>query len=165
MLDVAQKYSNELKLKFDNIMYDLKYQYYESGYSDEYTPSNTNWNLHEFVSLDNEGNILGYIIYSISRNSYTACCLKIINFSNNKITFGKDVFKAINDIFTKYNLNKLSYGVYIGNPIEQTYDKLTKKYGGRIVGTKLKDARLLDGKYYDFKMYEILRDDYLEIIS
>jgi hypothetical protein len=31
----------------------------------------------------------------------------------------------------------------------------------RIVGTYLQDDKLLDGNYYDFKMYEILRGDYL----
>lgn len=161
MLDVAQKYTEELKLKLANITYDLKYQFYTGGYSDKYVPSNSNWGKFEFVSIDNKGNVIGYINYLIDRNSNYAYGFAIINFSDNKITFGRDVVKSIDDVFVKYQFRKLAYAVYVGNPIENTYDRLTKRYGGRIVGTKIKDNKLLDGNIYDFKMYELFKEDYI----
>ena len=161
MLDIAQKYTEELKLKLANISYDLKYQFYTGGWSTEYQPSKDNWNKFEFVSVDNKGNVIGYMSYSIDRNSNHAYGFCIVNFSDNKITFGRDIAKAIDDIFVKYNFRKLEYSVYVGNPIENTYDRLTKRYGGRIVGTKIRNSKLLDGKLYDFKMYELFRGDYI----
>ena len=149
-------------MKFWEITYDKKYMFGGSGYSDEYSPSVDNWSKYEFVSVDKNNNILGYIKYNINQRNQGISGLYIVNFSNNKLIFGKDVFQAIDDIFCKYNYYKLSYGVFVGNPIERNYDKLTKKYGGRIVGIKKKDEKLLDGNYYDFKMYEIFREDYLK---
>ena len=67
----------------------------------------------------------------------------------------------IDDIFKKFNFRKLSFGVYVGNPIEKSYDRLIRKYGGRIVGIKIEDTRLIDGKFYDFKMYEIFKNEYI----
>ena len=44
--------------------------------------------------------------------------------------------------------------------IEKTYDKMVKKYGGNIIGIKRDEAKLIDGKFYDLKLYEILADEY-----
>lgn len=161
MLDVAQKYTDTLKLKISETAYDLNYMFYHSGWNDEYSPSNENWNQHEFVSLSSDQEILGYIRYSVSRNDYSVHGLTAINFSDDKITFGRDLVQVVDDIFTKYHFRKLGFSVYVGNPIEKTYDKLIEKYGGRIVGIKKEETRLLDGSFYDFKMYEIFQRDYL----
>ena len=70
--------------------------------------------------------------------------------------------QAITDIFEKYNFRKLNFAVVIGTPVEKHYDRLIKRYGGRIVGVRKQNCRLIDGKYYDEKLYEIMRDDYFE---
>ena len=57
---------------------------------------------------------------------------------------------------------KLNFSVVVGNPIEKSYDKLIKRYGGRIVGTREKETTLVDGNLYDVKMYELFREDYLK---
>ena len=69
------------------------------------------------------------------------------------------------DIFEKYNFRKLSFYVVVGNPIEKSYDKMCERYGGRIVGVKRKNTRLIDGKYYDEKLYEILKEDYMKAVK
>ena len=160
MLDVAQKYTGILKLKFAETIYDEKYKFFSSGWIDEYKSSDTTWHTHEFVSVK-DGEVIGYIAYTINRNEYDVSGLKAINFSENKIVFGLDLLKVIDDIFKKFNFRKLSFGVYVGNPIEKSYDRLIRKYGGRIVGIKIEDTRLIDGKFYDFKMYEIFKNEYI----
>ncbi|MDE7445913.1 MAG: hypothetical protein K2N15_09485 [Lachnospiraceae bacterium] len=75
-----------------------------------------------------------------------------------------DLEKALKDIFTKFNFNKLKFSVVIGNPIEKAYDKAIKRYGGKIIGIEKQETRLIDGKLYDVKRYEIMRSDYLEAI-
>lgn len=161
MIKPAQLYIKELKEKFWETAYDPKYQYANDGYVDDYDPSDSTWNEHEFVSIDSKNNVLGYIRYSINQRSNKAYGFCAINFSNNKAVFGKDLLKVIDNIFVKYRINKLKYGVYIGNPIEKTYDKLTEKYGGRIVGISYMDVKLLTGEYTDNKTYELFREHYL----
>lgn len=162
MLDLAIKYEKKLQELFANIAFDEKYMFFSgSTFREKYTADDSTWSKHEFVSLDKDSDVIGYIKYSIDRECSMAYALQIVNFSDNKATFGKDVMKALDEIFTKFNFRKLKYGVFVGNPIESTYDKLTEKYGGRIVGMNVQDDKLIDGNYYDYKSYEIFRDDYL----
>lgn len=163
LLDVANKYKDELEKLYYNIWHDEKYKFYfNSCWREKYSISDSTWNDCSFVSLDKKGNVLGLTGYQINRADDYVSSLWIINFSNNKIIFGKDVGQALDEIFTKYNFRKLTFSVVIGNPIEKSYDKLIHKYGGRIVGTYKEHTRLIDNKFYDEKFYEIFRDDYLK---
>lgn len=138
-----------------------KYKYYHGAcYSEVITNSDNNWDNHQFVSKDNEGKIIGYMSYHIDRASDVVDCLRAINFSDNKLMFGRDLMEVLSNIFNKFNFRKLTFGVLVGNPIERSYDRLIKKYGGRIVGVKVKDCKLMDNVYYDYKIYEIFREDY-----
>ena len=163
MLDIALKYKDELQKLYVNTWHNDKYKYYH--YRDHFEVpklEDNTWGGHDFVSVNSKGEVIGSIGYSIVRSTNSVCGLGIINFSDNYITFGRDVMQAIKDIFEKFNFHKLSYCVVIGNPIESTYDKLTAKYGGRIVGIEKQEAKLFDNKYYDVKRYEILREDYMK---
>ncbi|MHB8131563.1 MAG: GNAT family N-acetyltransferase [Mobilitalea sp.] len=118
-------------------------------------------NEHQFVSLNKDFQILGLIGYHINRSNDYVDDLWIINFSDNKIVFGIDVRKAMDDIFNKYNFRKLTFSVVVGNMVEAQYDKLIHKFGGRVVGTYKENLKLMDNKYYDEKFYEIFRSDYI----
>ncbi|TVX86108.1 hypothetical protein FPZ44_23735 [Paenibacillus agilis] len=76
------------------------------------------------------------------------------------MVFVKDLQKFLSDIFERFGFNKLSYSVVIGNPIEKSYDRMTHKYGGRIVGVNRNEVLLSDGTLNDLKLYEILKEDY-----
>lgn len=163
MLDNARKYKQELQSKFIDTWYDEKYKYYHmGGWHREYVPSEDDWETMCFVSLDKYKNILGCIMYSINRNTSSVYDFGAINFSNNKLTFGKDLYRVIDDIFCKFNMQRMEWNVVCGNPIEKSYDKFVEKYGGRIVGTRKRNVKLLDNQIYDDKIYEILREDYLK---
>lgn len=163
MLDIALKYKDTLEQAFINTWHQEKYKYYNySSYFSNIELKNDTWNAHEFVSINNQGDIIGFISYEINRCANSVNGLGIINFADDKITFGKDVHQAMRDIFEKYNFNKISFCVVIGNPIEKTYDRLMDKYGGRIVGIEKQHTMLYDHKLYDVKRYEILREDYMK---
>lgn len=161
MLDIAQKYEDQLKLLFANIAFDMRFMFMiGSSYRDVYKASDSTWTRHEFVSIHN-GEIIGYLKYSINRDSNVAYGMQIVNFTyKHNIIFAKDLKTFLNDIFKKYQFRKLKYSCYVGNPIEKSYDKMTLKYGGKIVGIQKENDKLLDGNYYDCKLYEILRKDY-----
>jgi RimJ/RimL family protein N-acetyltransferase len=161
MLDVAKKHEPELQKLFMNTWHDEFYKFFIYGvYSDLYTASDSTWKVHEFASLDSDGSVIGYIAYEVYRADNSVGGLQAINFSKNKITFGRDLIKAIRNVFELYDFRKLNFSVVVGNPIESSYDKLMEKYGGRVVGTHREHTKLFDGKLYDVKLYEILKSDY-----
>lgn len=162
LLDNAIKYTEELKSKFIDTWYDEKYKYYHmGGWHREYIPVEDDWEGMRFVSLDKDNNVLGYIMYSLDRNISSAYDFGAINFSDDKLIFGMDLGKVIDNIFCKFNMQRMEFNVVCGNPIEKSYDKMVEKYGGRIVGTRKRAVKLLDNHIYDVKIYEILREDYL----
>lgn len=161
MLDIATNHIEEVKHKMKQIWFQDKYKYYNyNEYYREIDIADETWDTHQFVSLDNNGNVIGYIDYQINRQTYNCHNIGIINFSNNKISFGMDVGQVLTDMFKKFKFNKLTFSVVVGNPIEKTYDKMVNKYGGRIVGVYEKETKLIDGEYYDVKVYEITRNNY-----
>lgn len=165
MLEPAIKYKEQLEKLQYNIWFDDKYKYWNCDvyYSTLQIDSDT-WNKHQFVSVAN-GEVLGYIAYNISRADNSAHSLSIMNFSDNKAAFGMDLGHALKDIFERYKFRKLNFTVVVGNPIEKSYDRMIKKYGGRIIGTYKADVKLIDGEYYDKKAYEILADEYFSSIK
>ncbi|MNK69768.1 hypothetical protein D3C87_891640 [compost metagenome] len=166
MLDLAVKYESDLQAIFADLYLRDEYKYYWNySYREKYKASESTWTRHEFVSRDKDG-LIGYLGYSIDRETDAADGLAIINFKNDaNIIFAKDLYQFLSEVFCKYKFNKLNYSVVVGNPIERSYDRLTKKYGGRIVGTKKREVKLIDNTLYDLKMYEILREEYMESLN
>lgn len=167
LLDLAIKYKEELQKKMLDTWFNEKYKYYYGNiWFDKLEIDSDTWNNHQFVSVDNNGEVIGFIEYHVNREDNSCSDLGICNFTEDKrVIFGMDLGQALQDIFEKYKFRKLKFSVYVGNPIEKSYDKMIKKYNGRIVGTYLKDTKCLDGEYCDRKLYEIFREDYLKSIS
>lgn len=165
MLQPAIKYKEQLKSAMRKTWFVEKYKYYHmNGYYDELQIDECTWSKHQFVSVYNE-EVIGFISYSIDRRSNFVYGLGAINFSDNKISFGLDLGQALKDIFEKYKFRKLRFSVCIGNPIEKSYDKMIEKYHGRIVGTYKDETLLIDGEYYDEKLYEITKEEYLKFVG
>lgn len=160
MLDLALNHEAELKTKMRNTWFDEKYRFYHSNNCSDLCLSTETWNEHQFVSVNSKGEVIGYINYKIDRDANYCYSLGAINFSDDIFIFGKDLRCVITDIFNKFNFNKINFNVVVGNPAEKSYDKLIKKYGGKIVGIFHDDFRGMDGKLYDTKCYEILKRDF-----
>lgn len=162
MLDIAINHIEELKQKMNSIWFDEKYKFYNNDlYYSDFKVDDDTWNRHQFVSLDKNGCVIGYIGYSVSRQTHSCSNLAIINFSDNKMIFGIDLGQALKDIFEKFKFKKLNFEVVIGNLVEKSYDKMINKYGGRVVGIYSDETKLIDGEYYPVKLYEILRENYM----
>ena len=162
MLEPAVKYIQELeKLHRNTTWFQDKYKYWvvRTYHSIIDIERRNTWDSHQFVSIK-DGEILGFIFYSIDRETESVSSVSIMNLSADIYTFGADLKRAFMDIFEKYNFTNLTFCAVVGNPVEKSYDKLVKKYGGRIVGIKKQHVKLIDNKLYDLKEYEILRKDY-----
>jgi hypothetical protein len=164
MLEYAKKYEDKLRDLFNDIAFDPFYMFEQyMSYRETFKLPDETFNANHFVSvLNNE--LLGMIGYSIRRAENSVWGLHIIHFggpqASNAYIFGKDVMTAVKDIFEKFRFNKLNFSVVVGNPIEKTYDKLVRWYNGRIVGIREQETRLIDGKLYDVKEYEIMTSSY-----
>lgn len=165
MLEPAIKYKDQLeKLQYD-IWFNDKYKYWVCDvYYETMTINENTWSKHQFVSVIDD-KVIGYIAYNVNRSDNSVDCLSVMNFTDDKMAFGMDLGQALKDIFEKYKFRKLNFCVVVGNPIEKSYDKMIKKYGGRIIGTKKEDVKLIDGEYYDKKIYEILATEYFDAIK
>lgn len=162
MLDVAIRYQDQLIDKFRSVWLKERYKFWTgTSYFDDWQPINSTWVDHQFVSIRN-GEVIGYIGYAINRaDGDIVHDLNIINFEDKpSVVFAQDLGQALMDIFEKYNFRKLNFCVIAGNPAEKAYDKMIKRYGGRVVGYRKENTRLFDGKYYDNKLYEVMREEY-----
>lgn len=166
MLDLAIKYPDQVIANFRNTWFKDKYKYFHNAnYFEDCAIKDSTWTNHQFVSVRN-GEVIGYIGYGIDRSWDLVNNLAIINFEDSpSMVFAADMGHAIRDIFEKYQFRKLCFSVVVGNPIESSYDKMCLKYGGRIVGIRKKNARLIDGNFYDEKLYEIFKEDYINAKS
>jgi hypothetical protein len=163
MLEYAKKYEGRLQEMLYDTAFDPFYKWQTATYIEKFSMPDNTYNGNHFVSLY-RGEILGLIDYVIRRAENAVWGLGILHFGGERApygyTFGKDVMTALKDIFETYHFNKLNYSVVIGNPIEKTYDKLTERYNGRVVGVRRQQSRLMDGMLYDLKEYELLARDY-----
>jgi len=162
MLAFAQDYEQELARKMRGTWGQEKYWYYHAcSYMTSFELDSDTWKRTQFVSLNPSGEVIGYLGYGVEREARYVSYLAIINFTNDS-SFGLDVMTMLKDIFEKYNYNKIVFSVVIGNPVEQRYDHLIERCGGRVVGIFKRHIMLPDGKLYDEKFYEIFREDYLK---
>lgn len=162
MLDLAQNYENELEKKMRDTWGKEKYWYYHrSSYFSPVEVRKDTWNDIQFVSLNSSGEVTGYLGYGVDRECRYVTYLAIINFTGDA-AFGLDVMRMVQDIFEVYRYRKIVFTVVVGNPVEKKYDRLIRRYGGRIVGIQKEHVMLPDGRLYDEKIYEISRTEFLE---
>lgn len=161
MLDNGLKYEKEIRNFYNETRYDEKYKYYYSSiYNNLFKfPEDVSKDRY-FVSMK-DGKVIGFISYSILPDIGAAYNFGAINFGGSKMVFGRDLMQVVDDIFCKFNMNKLEFFVVRGNPIETSYDRIVKKLNGKIIGTRRQSVRLMDNKLYDDKSYEIMRYEYL----
>lgn len=161
MLKPAQLYSEQVKEKMINCWYDEYYKYY-SGWTGNNLPElpDNCYETHNFVSVDKEDNVIGYISYHINYTNMTADNFGIISFDKGNLMFAKDLYTAIKNLFKVYHMNRISWNMIVGNPVYTSYKRFIKKYGWRECAYYRQCARLMDGLLYDSISFEILSSEF-----
>lgn len=164
MLKRAILYKDELNKKYIEALDNERNKYFYGMYNNfSITVDESDWNSLQFVSVDKNNNIVGYIRGDIDRCVNYISSLAFINFTGQaNVTFSKDCLKFFDLVFNTYKFNKIDWCVFVGNPAEKVYDKLIDKYGGRVVGTYKNDVYTYDKQLCDRKLYELMREDYLK---
>lgn len=161
MLKPAQLYDKALDHYLINRWYDPEYIWYSGG------PGHRSFDLadgndyaHDFVSVSDNCDVLGYIGYSIDWTSKSAYNFGAMSFDIGNITFAKDIYQAIEDIFLKYHLNRMAWHCYADSPHIRGYRNFIKRCGGRECGYYRQATMLLDGKLHDNVMFECLSSEF-----
>lgn len=164
MLKPALEYAEELKEKYIKEMYDLKNQFYFGWYgTKELELSDNNYDRHEFVSVDGDDNIIGFISYNICYSRRIADNFGILSFDKGNLTFPRDLSKMIHDIFCVYNLDKMVWRCFEDNPALRGYRNFIKKHGGRQRCYAINESILMDGKLHNMVEFELTKADYIDI--
>jgi hypothetical protein len=162
VLKQAILYGNELKQKYVEAMCDDYFKFYNgcSYRNFNLDISNNDWNSIQRVSVDSNGDVIGFMSADINRDSRNIDCFGIMNFTKQpNIIFAKDLLKFMRELRDDYNANKFEFVAYVGSDAEKMYRKFISKYGGRIIGVKRRSQKLSDGKYYDSTLFEIMREE------
>lgn len=163
MLKNALLYEKQLREKYIESWYNPFYQYYFGyPYRSVENLNLTNGYNHNFVSVDNNDEVIGFFSYNIDYILKLVNNFGAINFNNNKIVFGKDLFQVIDNIFIKFGFKTLEFSTFCGNPIEKTYDKITQKLNGRILCERYNRGIDIQGNPLNDKLYEIEKEGYLK---
>ena len=163
----AKLYENEIRHKMWEIWYDEKYQYYFGDiWRTDFSLNDRNAECPRmaFAILNEQNELIGFIGYFLNTEVQVAQQFGAVNFSDDKISFGKALHQVIKECFLKFGVEVLEWQVIIGNPIEKSYDKLCQKFGGHIVGIRHHRVKDMSGQIRDEKIYEILREDFLKSI-
>ena len=168
MLKRALLYKDELMKKYVETWDDISTKYYYCDYHNELEIKDDDWNLDQFVSINEAGEVVGYITGRHNQIARSIESISLIAFTTDlkdRVILLTDLQKLIHDYFYVYNYNRVEFGVYVGNPVEKFYDKYINACGGKVCGYCRQSERCMDGTYVDHKTYEILACEYKENIK
>jgi len=158
MLETAKLYEDQLHGCMSMIAMDTYYKWYHLSYAEPIIKlEDTFYNKIQLVSVY-AGIVQGYFVATWQRPENYIDNIICVNFNKeDKNTFAVDLrgfFK-----YLAYNLNvpKIMWSVVVGNPIEEHYDRITKRFSARVIGVE-RYTFLINGKYYDKKSYEWIND-------
>lgn len=157
MLKPAQLYEQQLQEENLKAWYKPENIFWNGGTGDSQInlPDN-NYDTHNFVSVNKNDRVIGYITYAVNWNAMSADSFGAISYDRGNIEFAGDLYTAICDIFEKYHMNRISWWCFADNPAIRGYRNFIKKHGGKECGYCRQIARLQDGKLHDSVEFEIL---------
>ncbi len=161
MLKPAQMYKERLQEENIKSWYKPENIYWEDGVGNCYIDiDEDNYNKHQFVSVDKNDNIIGYIKYSINWPAMSAYGFSVISFDKGNVRLIKDLYKAICDLFGIYNMNRIEWVAYADNPAVKAYRNFIKRHGGSECGYRRQVAMLQDGKLHDMVTFEVTAEEF-----
>lgn len=163
MLKAAQLYTEKLQEENIKSWYKPENIFWEGGtWSSQIDIEENNYNRHQFVSVDKNENIIGYITYNVDWAAMSADRFGIISFRKGNVEFAKDVYKVICNLFEVYHMNRISWFAFTDNPAIKSYRNFIKKHGGRECAYYRQIAKLQDGKLHDSVVFEILANEFIK---
>lgn len=125
MLYPALQYKQQLLQIIDTIKDNKKYKY--CRYQPKFEKANP-YSI-EWVSVDKDNKVIGFITYSYSDIiPKEVFSFTIASFDEKASLFGYDLYKIIYKLLIIDNNKYINFKVMKGNPIEETYKKFCSKF-------------------------------------
>lgn len=159
MLFPAYTKQKELQVKFASTTLDPYYKYYHTSYPSIGIKIDDNfWSNIQLVSLNKKEEVCGYFEAGISRPENYINSLSTVNFNkDDRGLFALDLKNFFRYLLSELNVKKIGFDVVVDNPVTKHYDSMVERLGGRVVGLKEYEY-LINNKYYDMKLYEIINN-------
>ena len=158
MLAPASQYQTQLSKLWAEKATDPDYLYWHVDI--HYNPladiRNTNYRKDEWVSVV-DGEVVGYFCVLVDKNTRSANDMSIASFKKSK-QYGYDFVTFIKTLERKYRY--VRWAAVDGHPHEKHYLSILKRYNGRVVGVFKNKIKLLNGRLYDEKWYEINNENH-----
>lgn len=168
MLKESLLYKDQIQEQYNKIKYDDKYKFlFANSYRNEKFDLRIGLeDCIEMVSVNKENIVIGYLLAKVERDWLIITDLRILNFrEKGNITFSRDLYEFLQNLFVKEGFRKLQFKCIVGNPIMKMYERYIERYNGKNIGTFHNSVRLSDGKIYDYTLYELFKEDYDRIIK
>lgn len=117
------------------------------------------YDRRDFVSLNEKGEVIGFISYFYNDVNMSASQFGAISFDTGNPIFVQDLLQVIGDIFFKFHLNRIEFWCFEDNPATRGYRAFIKRFGGKEVAHLRQTCRLMDGRMHDSVIFEILYED------
>jgi len=163
MLKRAILHKDALQKKFIETWDNPAYRFYDTmSYRTSYAISDSDWNRVEYVSVDKEDNIIGFLSANYDRDAAYISGIGILNFVSHEANvsrekrmnaskvFASDIRRFIKTII-RPDMRSIRIGVVVGNPALPRYFDLLKrsKYNWVCESYHVQVDKLMDGSYYD----------------
>lgn len=163
MIVPALMREDDLRKCFIGTIDDLHYKYYycESQFIPEL--DTTVNSRHQFVFVDDITNeVTAYFSYDISTHTNSAYNIGFISFRKKpSYSVMWDFFNAFNDMFTKFNVNKATFGDVSDNPAVKWYYRFVKDCNGDVAGKFKQHVWCYDNSIHDYIAFEIMKEEYM----
>lgn len=163
MLDLAILHRDALQRAIASTVFDERYKYYYGGGWCPLVPGlkDDTWDALQCVSVDATGLVHGFLQADFRRPANYVNSLSVLHFGLHPFPFVRDFREFLSRLFTQFSMQKVNWSVNVGNPAQAMYERVVRKYGGRVVGTFRRDSRLWDGTLVDNVFYEILQEEFV----
>lgn len=160
MIRPAILYKDQVALKMAETWYDPDYMYYYDTTPGIPDIADKPDNQYQFVSVDDNGEVVGYFSYWVYEPSKRAMNFGLIAFRKKSYVFMKDAIQMFKDMFEKFGIESAEWRCYADNTEAlKLYRHVIDMYGGVEVGTLRKNGAPQNRKICDTVLFEVLRSD------
>ena len=159
MIKPALLYKDELQKNYIEQWYTPESKWYSGLCNYTLDVADNNERKRQYVSVDKSGRVIGYIAHNIDWSTRSAQQWGMMSFDKGNLTFVRDLYQVVSDLFLKENFNRIEWWCFTDNPAVRGYKKFIKRFGGHIVGELHNTAAFSDGSIHNSYIFEILKED------
>ncbi len=109
--------------------------------------------------------IIGFLTYRYDVSVRRVYGVGAINFTNDRLTFGRDIRTLLHRLFIGQSANMIEFRTVFDNPAQRQYRRFVAKLNGVEAGQLHEVYMGADGRVHDMSIYEIHRSGYVSSLK